>query len=156
MAREWGRQTVVRRGLADPAFADVNGLTELILGAAIDVHRALGPGLLESTYQECLAAELAERGVRVVRQVPIPLLYRGRRLDCVYRADLLVDYRVVVEIKSVERLLPLHEAQLLTYLRLGGWRVGLLLNFNVPVLREGIRRIIALAPPAAVEAPPAR
>ncbi|MBI5489928.1 MAG: GxxExxY protein [Deltaproteobacteria bacterium] len=129
--------------MADPAFADVNGLTERVIGAAIDVHRALGPGLLESSYEECLAAELGDRGVRLARQVPIPLLYKGRRLDCVYRADLLVDFRVVVEVKCVERLSPLHEAQLLTYLRLGGWRIGLLFNFNVLVLRDGIRRLVA-------------
>ncbi|MBI5502182.1 MAG: GxxExxY protein [Deltaproteobacteria bacterium] len=129
--------------MADPEFADVNELTELVIGAALDVHRALGPGLLEATYEECLAAELGERNVRCSRQVPVPLHYKARRLDCVYRADLLVDFRVVVEVKSVERVLPLHEAQLLTYLRLGGWRVGLLFNFNVPVLRDGILRVVA-------------
>ena len=120
----------------------VNALTGEIIGAAIEVHRALGPGLLESAYEECLCHELALRGIVFRRQVPLPLAYKGIQLDCGYRLDLLVEDTVVVEVKAVQEVLPLHEAQLLTYLRLGGWKVGLLLNFNVPVLRRGIRRLV--------------
>ena len=115
-------------------------ITEAIIGAAIEVHRALGPGLLESTYEECLCRELALRQIAFERQYPVSLEYKGIRLDCGYRLDLLVAKTVVVEIKAVENLLPVHEAQLLTYLRLGKWTTGLLINFNVPVLKQGIRR----------------
>ena len=119
---------------------DLNDLTGQIISAAITVHRELGPGLLESTYEACLAHELIEKGVRIEQQKAVPVHYRGVYLDCGYRVDLLVDERVVVELKAVERLEPIHEAQLLTYLKLGGWKVGLLINFNVPVLKDGIRR----------------
>ena len=115
-------------------------LTKEIISAAIEVHRALGPGLLESAYEECLCRELNLRGIPFERQVPLPVEFKGVRLECGYRLDLLVDKRVVVEIKTVESLLPIHEAQLLTYLKLGGWKVGLLINFNVSVLKNGIRR----------------
>jgi len=118
----------------------VNQITGAIIGAAIEVHRALGPGLLESAYEECLCRELSLRQVPFERQRSLSVEYKGLDLDCGYRLDLLVDDRVVVEIKAVERLLPIHDAQLLTYLRLGGWKVGLLINFNVPVLKRGIRR----------------
>lgn len=118
----------------------VNELTKEIISAAIEVHRALGPGLLESAYEECLCRELNLRGIPFERQVPLPVEFKGVRLECGYRLDLLVDKRVVVEIKTVESLLPIHEAQLLTYLKLGGWKVGLLINFNVSVLKNGIRR----------------
>jgi GxxExxY protein len=118
----------------------VNEITKEVIGAAIAVHRALGPGLLESAYQECLCQELFLRGIPFERQVPLPLEYRGIRCECGYRLDLLVARVVVVEIKSIEVIAPIHEAQLLTYLRLGGWRVGLLMNFNVIVLKDGIRR----------------
>ncbi len=118
----------------------VNQVTETIIGAAIEVHRALGPGLLESAYEECLCRELTLRQMPFERQHPLPVDYKGLRLDCGYRLDLLVADMVVVEIKAIEKLLPIHEAQLLTYLRLGGWKVGLLINFNVPVLKQGIRR----------------
>jgi GxxExxY protein len=118
----------------------VNQITKAIIGAAIEVHRALGPGLLESAYEECLCRELSLRGIPFERQRPLPVEYKGLRLDCGYRLDLLVADTVVVEIKAVESLLPIHEAQLLTYLKLGGWKVGLLINFNVPVLKRGIRR----------------
>jgi len=118
----------------------VNQITEEIIGAAIAVHRSLGPGLLESAYQECLCQELALRGIPFDRQVPLPLEYRGIRLECGYRLDILVSGAVVVEVKSIEAIAPIHEAQLLTYLRLGGWSVGLLMNFNVVVLKDGIRR----------------
>src|SRR5262245_27569231 len=105
-------------------------VTEQILGGAIAVHRALGPGLLESAYEACLAFELLERGLRIERQTSLPVVYRGVRVDCGYRLDLVVEGTVVVEIKAVERLMPLHEAQIPTYLRLSGLGVGLLLNFN--------------------------
>ncbi len=118
----------------------VNELTKEIISAAIEVHRALGPGLLESLYEECLCRELSLRKVPFERQVPLPVEFKGLRLDCGYRLDLLVANTVVVEIKAVESLLSIHEAQLLTYLKLGGWKVGLLINFNVPVLKDGIRR----------------
>lgn len=116
--------------------------TEGIIGAAIEVHRELGPGLLESAYETCLAHELAERGFRVERQVPLPVRYKGVALDCGYRLDLVVDGEVIVELKAVKAFEPIHTAQLLTYLRLAGLRVGLLLNFNVAVLKQGIRRVV--------------
>jgi GxxExxY protein len=119
---------------------ELNKITEAIIGAAIEVHRHLGPGLLESSYQECLCRELALRKMPFVRQRPLPVEYKGFRLDCGYCLDLLVADAVVVEIKAVESILPVHEAQLLTYLRLGGWKVGLLINFNVQVLKHGVRR----------------
>jgi GxxExxY protein len=119
---------------------DPNKLTETIIGAAIEVHRGLGPGLLESAYEECLCHELDLRSVSYTRQAPLPVRYKGLDLDCGYRLDLLVQESVVVELKSVENILPIHEAQLLTYLKLGGWQVGLLINFNVPVLKQGIVR----------------
>lgn len=118
----------------------VNDLTQAIIGAAIEVHRALGPGLLESAYEECLCEELKLHGIPFERQRPLPVTYKGKRLDCGYRLDLVVDNAVVVELKAIETFAPIHDAQLLTYLRLGGWKVGLLINFNVPILRDGIRR----------------
>lgn len=127
------------RGTEDTEAA-LHTLTEQIIGAAIDVHRVLGPGLLESAYEECLAWELTERQVPFARQVALPVVYKGAKLDCGYRIDLIVADAVVVEVKCVSQIAPVHEAQLLTYLKLGGWRVGLLLNFNVSVLRDGIRR----------------
>lgn len=116
-------------------------LSRQIIGAAIDVHRALGPGLLESAYDRCLTMELADRGLFVERQVIVPVIYKGRELDCGYRLDLLVEGTVIIELKTVERLLPIHHAQLLTYLRLTQLWLGLLLNFNVDVLVRGVRRI---------------
>ena len=115
-------------------------ITEAIIGAAIEVHRLLGPGLLESTYEECLCHELSLRGLAFERQVALPVLYKGVKLDCGYRMDLVVADQVVVELKTVDALLPVHEAQLLTYLKLSGKRIGLLLNFHVEVLRNGIKR----------------
>ncbi|HVS81412.1 MAG TPA: GxxExxY protein [Pyrinomonadaceae bacterium] len=123
-----------------PERIRINQITEQVIGAAIAVHRVLGPGLLESAYQECLCQELALRGIPFERQVPLPLEYRGIRCECGYRLDILVAGAVVVEVKSIEAIAPIHEAQLLTYLRLGGWNVGLLMNFNVVVLKNGIRR----------------
>jgi len=122
--------------------ADINKLTETIIGAAIEVHRNLGPGLLESAYEECLCRELCVREIKFERQVNLPVEYKGARLDCGYRLDLLVANTVIVEIKSVENLLPIHQAQLLTYLKIGNYPVGLLMNFNVPVLKQGIHRRI--------------
>jgi len=119
---------------------DFNKVTEAIIGAAIEVHRTLGPGLLEAAYEECLCHELRLRGIPFERQRPLPVTYKGLDLECGYRLDLLVHDAVVVEIKAVEALQPIHEAQLLTYLKLGGWKVGLLINFNVPILKNGIRR----------------
>ena len=120
----------------------INQLTHEVIGAAIEVHRKLGPGLLESAYKECLCRELILRGVPFERERALPLEYKGIRLECGYRVDLLVGGIVVVEIKAVEVLAPIHDAQLLTYLRIGGWRVGLLINFNVVVLKNGIHRRI--------------
>jgi GxxExxY protein len=114
--------------------------TSPIIGAAIEVHRILGPGLLESAYEECLCHELHLRGIDFRRQVDLPVEYKGLKLDCGYRLDLIVHEEVVVELKCVERVLPVHEAQLLTYMQLTGKRVGLLINFNVPLLTKGITR----------------
>jgi len=113
-----------------------------VIAAAIEVHRELGPGLLESTYEACLAYELTQRGLNVNRQAELPVVYRGVKLDCGYRMDLLVEDRVVVEVKSVQALQPVHEAQLLSYLKLSGRHVGLLINFNVELLKLGIRRLV--------------
>ena len=117
-------------------------LTGEIIGASIEVHRELGPGLLESSYEICLCHELDLRGITYKFQDPLPLEYKGIRLDCGYRLDLIVANAVVVEIKSVTGLAPIHEAQLLTYLKLTGIKVGLLINFNVAVLKDGIRRLV--------------
>ncbi len=119
-----------------------NQITKLVIGFAIEVHRALGPGLLESAYEECLCYELAQGGIRFLRQVALPVRNKGVTLDCGYRMDLLVDDLVIVEIKAVESLSPIHEAQLLTYLKLAEKSVGLLINFNVPVLKQGLKRIV--------------
>jgi GxxExxY protein len=121
-------------------FTHVNVLTGEIIGAAIEVHRHLGPGLLESAYQQCLAKELELRGIPYQSEWPLPLEYKGLRVNCGYRVDFLVANSVVIETKAVEAIAPVHEAQLLTYMRLGGWKVGLLINFNVLVLKTGIRR----------------
>jgi GxxExxY protein len=120
----------------------INDLTREVIGAAMEVHRALGPGLLESAYEECICHELRLREIHFERQKPLPVVFKEVSLDCAYRLDLVVSNAVVVEIKAVEGLLPIHEAQLLTYLKLGGWNVGLLINFNVPVLKDGIKRIV--------------
>ena len=117
-----------------------NELTHAIIGAAIEVHRELGPGLLESAYEECLARELTVRGLRFERQKAVPVVYKEVKLECGYRMDILVEDRIVLELKSIESLAPVHEATILTYLRLSGRSLGLLINFNVPMLKEGIRR----------------
>jgi GxxExxY protein len=121
---------------------DLNGITEQVIGAAIEVHKGLGPGLLESAYEECIARELELRRMPFARQVPLPVRYKGVALDCGYRLDLPVADAVVVELKAVEALELIHEAQVLTYLKLGGWQIGLLINFNVPVLKRGVKRIV--------------
>jgi GxxExxY protein len=115
-------------------------LTEAIIGGAIEVHRELGPGLLESAYAECLAHELSLAGLAFAREVRVPVRYKGLALDCGYKVDFVVDRRVVVELKAVEGVLPVHEAQLMTYMRLLEIKTGLLINFHVPVLKSGIRR----------------
>jgi GxxExxY protein len=118
-------------------------ITEAIIGAAIEVHRELGPGLLESAYEECFCHELHLRGLNFRRQVELPVAYKGLKLDCGYRLDVVVENAVIVELKSVEQISPIHHAQLLTYLRLAGKKVGLLINFNVAVLKDGIvRRVL--------------
>ena len=117
-----------------------NELTEAIIGAAMEVHRALGPGLLESIYEMCLCRELSIRGIPFERQVLIPVEYKGVKLDCGYRADIVVDGTILLEIKAIDSLLPIHDAQLLSYLKLGGWKIGLLINFNVELLKNGLRR----------------
>lgn len=119
-----------------------NLLSQQIISASIEVHKVLGPGLLKSAYEECLYHELSHRSIRVRRQVPVPLIYKNIRLDCGYRIDILVEQIVLIELKSVERLDPIHHAQVLTYLRLSKLWLGLLINFNVPVLRLGIKRFV--------------
>jgi len=121
--------------------AQRNALTDMVIGAAIEVHRALGPGLLESAYETCLYHELGQRQIHFQRQLELPVAYKNISLDCGYRIDVVVEKQLVLELKAVEKLLPVHEAQLLTYLKLTGLHTGLLLNFNVPMLKNGIRRI---------------
>ena len=121
--------------------AQRDSLTQKVIGAAIEVHRALGPGLLESAYEECLCYELSTAGLAFRKQVELPVLYKKVKLDCGYRMDIVVSESLVLEIKTVEKLLPIHQAQLLTYLKLSGLRTGLLINFNVPVLKNGIKRM---------------
>jgi len=119
-----------------------NQLTDKIIGCAIEVHKALGPGLLESAYEECLCYELAQQGVSLNRQVPLPIVYKGIKLDCGYRIDVIVNDLVVVELKTVEKMLPIHEAQLLTYLKMNSCKLGFLLNWNVPRMKDGIKRMV--------------
>jgi GxxExxY protein len=121
---------------------NVNQTTEAIIGAAIEVHKYLGPGLLESAYEECLCHELNLRNIMFQRQVSLPVVYKGTKLDCGYRIDLIVKDEVVVELKAVEGILPIYEAQTLTYMRLGSWKVGLIINFNVPIVVKGIKRLV--------------
>ena len=116
-------------------------MTEKVIGCAIEVHRILGPGLLESAYEECMAFELKLAGFTFERQVELPVRYKSVDLNCGYRVDLLISKSLIVELKTAEALLPIHEAQLLTYLRLSGVTTGLLINFNVPVLKNGLRRM---------------
>jgi len=128
--------------LGDRNKVDINTLSSKIIGAAIEVHKALGPGLLESAYEECLCYELSLQGLSVARQQPLPVKYKGKKLDCGYRLDTVVENAIILELKSCEKIEPIHKAQLLTYLKLSGLSLGLLLNFNVPVMRDGIVRIV--------------
>jgi GxxExxY protein len=125
---------------------DNDPLTEKVIGLAIEVHRQLGPGLLESAYEECLCYELAHAGFAFRRQVALPIVYKSVRLDCGYRLDVVVENRLILELKTVERLMPIHEAQVITYMRLSGVPTGLLLNFNAVVLKHGIRRLMLSGP----------
>ena len=122
-------------------FNDINDLTGEVIGAAIEVHKALGPGLLESAYEECLSRELDLRNIPYERQKELPVEYKGAKLGCGYRLDIVVANKLIIELKTCESLEPIHEAQLLTYLKLTGIKVGLLINFNVPVLKEGLKRL---------------
>ena len=126
----------------EPIPVEVNRLSKVVVDAAFDVHNNLGPGLLESVYEVCLVHELEKRNLRFQRQVAIPIRYDGIQLDAGLRLDLLVENCLVVELKAVEELLPVHQAQLLTYLKLTGHRLGLLVNFNIPLIRDGIKRIV--------------
>lgn len=121
---------------------DENQLSNLIIGMAIEVHKQLGPGLLESAYEQCLAYKLSHAGIIFERQKELPVVYKGISLDCNYRIDIFVDNKVIIEIKAEKLIMPIHEAQLLTYLRLSNIKLGLLLNFNVPVMKQGIKRIV--------------
>ena len=121
---------------------DINELTRLIIGAAIEVHKQLGPGLLESAYEECLAYELKRCGLPIERQKPVPVVYKEIKLDYGYRVDILVNNIVVLELKSVDALAPVHEAQILTYMKFAQKRIGLLMNFNVTVLKNGLKRYV--------------
>jgi GxxExxY protein len=123
-------------------IVNTNKLSGRIIGAAIEVHKALGPGLLESAYEECMCLELDVMGLSFERQKPLPLLYREKKLDCAYRLDIVVENAIIVELKSCERIEPIHRAQVLTYLKLSGISLGLLLNFNVSLMRDGIVRIV--------------
>lgn len=120
----------------------INTVTESVIGAAIAVHKALGPGLLESAYEACLVYELTQRGLRIETQKPLPVIYREIKLECGYRIDLVVEEKVIVELKAIDSLAPIHEAQLLSYMKLLGCRVGLLINFNVKLLKDGIKRMV--------------
>ncbi len=120
----------------------VSDLSERVIGLAIDVHRHLGPGLLESAYEECLSFELNQSGIRYLRQVPLPVVYKDVRLECGYRMDMVVENELILEIKAVERITAVHEAQMLTYLRLSKCHVGLLMNFNSMTLKDGLRRFV--------------
>lgn len=121
---------------------EFDALSNRVIGCAIEVHRVLGPGLLESTYKQCLVHELGLNGIACLAEHPLPVNYKGERLDCGYRVDLLIEGVLIVELKSVERVLPIHEAQLLTYMKLAGLSTGLLINFNVTQLKHGLRRYV--------------
>ena len=121
---------------------EFDGISSAIIGAAIEVHRILGPGLLESAYEECLCRELIERNFEVQRQKAVPVIYKETHLDCGYRLDILVNNLIIVELKSIDAIAPIHEAQILTYMRFSGIKTGLLINFNVTVLKNGLRRFV--------------
>ena len=140
--KRWGVNVFTAEIVEGAEIMNVNDVTEQIIGAAIEVHRTLGPGLLESTYEACLVHELAERKLYAERQKALPVSYKGVRIDCSYRIDLLVEREVIVEVKAVAHFEPIHEAQLLSYLKLSGCHVGLLINFNVKQLKTGLRRLV--------------
>ena len=121
-------------------MTNMNQLSSKIIGAAIEVHKTLGPGLLESAYEECLCHELNIQGLLFEKQKPLTIYYKGKKLDCGYRLDIVVEKAVIIELKSCEKVEPIHKAQLLTYLKLSGLNLGLILNFNVPLMRDGIVR----------------
>jgi GxxExxY protein len=121
---------------------NMNQLSSKIIGAAIEVHKTLGPGLLESAYEECLCHELSIQGLLFEKQKPLSIDYKGKKLDCGYRLDIVVEKAIIIELKSCEKIEPIHKAQLLTYLKLSGLNLGLILNFNVPLMRDGIVRIV--------------
>jgi GxxExxY protein len=121
-------------------FMEINQLTEKIIGCAIEVHKKLGPGLLESAYEECLSYELKSVGLAIERQVPVPVVYKDIKLECGYRIDILVEKTVIIELKAIETLAPVHEAQILTYMKFANKTMGLLINFNVTLLKNGIKR----------------
>jgi GxxExxY protein len=148
--REFTAEYAGRREMREKGQLDQ--ITRQIIGAAIEVHKAVGPGLLESAYQACLAYEVLQRGLKAEEQVPLPVLYKDVRLDCGYRMDLLVEDSVIVEIKAVERLCPIHDAQLLSYLRIAHKQVGLLINFYIRVLKDGVKRIVNEFPDSAISA----
>jgi len=125
----------------DAETQSFGGITEQVIGCCIEIHKQLGPGLLESAYEQCLCYELSALGVAFERQKPLPMKYKTVNLDCGYRLDLVIQGKIILELKTVENLLPIHEAQLLTHLKLSGLTLGLLINFNVPVLQNGIKRI---------------
>ena len=120
----------------------LNKITETIIGVAINIHRAVGQGLLESAYEVCMVYDLIQVGMKVEQQKPLPVVYRGVKLECGYRLDLMIENEVVVEIKSIDKLLPIHKAQLMSYLKLADCKVGLLINFNVEILKDGIQRVV--------------
>jgi GxxExxY protein len=126
----------------DPERERLDLLTEKVIGFGIDVHRALGPGLLESAYEECICYELSQAGLTFTRQTHLPVSYKAVKLDCGYRMDVVIENSVILEVKTVEKLIGIHEAQLLSYLKMSGLRVGLLMNFHVPVLKSGLKRIV--------------
>src|SRR6266851_2104705 len=144
------RTTETQRPRRRQMLSGDRDLTERVIGLAIDVHRHLGPGLLESAYEECLSFELSQAGIEHRRQVPLPVVYKDVRLDCGYRIDIVVRQQLIIEIKAIERIVPVHEAQILTYLRLSGYKVGLLLNFNSVVLKDGLRRFVLRQSPISV------
>jgi GxxExxY protein len=121
---------------------DINQLSSKIIGSAIEVHKHLGPGLLESAYEECLCHELELRDILFERQKPLPIEYKGKRLDCGYRLDIIVEGQIILELKSCDKFEPIHQAQLLTYLKLSNLNLGLLLNFNVPLMKDGVMRVV--------------
>jgi len=120
----------------------INGISNKVIGLAIEVHRSLGPGLLESVYQQCLAHEFVANGIDFVLEHPIPVRYKGINIDCGFRADFIVSGSIIVELKAVEKIIPLHEAQLLSYLKITGLKLGLIINFNVKLLKNGIKRMV--------------